>query len=179
MLSEDGRRKSGPYLSAMAPGGAVFAAAGLGELPGRAADVVLDPTLAAGRFSRADAALALASAAVVALDLFPLAALEEAAREFGGSHAAANLAAISAGAELATQAKGVVMVPSATENPSPAPRLAPEPLYEVLVNEEERFVLWPADREVPYSPDGWRDTGKRGTEPECLAFIAAHDDAEA
>jgi MbtH protein len=54
-----------------------------------------------------------------------------------------------------------------------------ELLYEVLVNEEDRFALWPAGREVPYSPDGWRDTGKRGTETECLEFIAAHEDAGA
>jgi pyruvate/2-oxoacid:ferredoxin oxidoreductase beta subunit/Pyruvate/2-oxoacid:ferredoxin oxidoreductase gamma subunit/uncharacterized protein YbdZ (MbtH family) len=176
VMSEDGRRKARPYLSALAPNGAVFAAAGLEPLTGRAADAVLDPAKVARRFSKSDAALAYASAAVVALDLFPRAALEEAARAFGGSFAEANLAAIQAGAELATQAKGVVMVPTASEIPSPA-MVSPEPLYEVLVNEEDRFAVWPADREVPYSPDGWRDTGKRGTEPECLAFIAAHDDA--
>ena len=71
------------------------------------------------------------------------------------------------------------MLPSASESPSLAPTPGQELLYEVLVNEEERFALWPADLEVPYSPDGWRDTGKRGTESECLAFIAAHEDAEA
>jgi uncharacterized protein YbdZ (MbtH family) len=130
----------------------------------------------ARRFAKSEASLAFASAAVVALDLFPLAALEEAARVFGGSYAEANLAAIQAGAELATQAKGVVTMPTASEIPIPTPA-PPEPLFEVLVNEEDRFAVWPVGREVPYSPDGWRDTGKRGTEPECLEFIAAHDDA--
>jgi pyruvate/2-oxoacid:ferredoxin oxidoreductase beta subunit/Pyruvate/2-oxoacid:ferredoxin oxidoreductase gamma subunit len=102
VLSEDGRRKSGPYLKSLAPGATVFALPGLGDLPGRAADFILDPAHANRSFARADLALATATAAVDALNLFPIAALEEAARAFGGSHTQDNLSAIAAGAELAT-----------------------------------------------------------------------------
>jgi pyruvate/2-oxoacid:ferredoxin oxidoreductase beta subunit len=101
VLSEDGRRKSGPYLRSLAPDATVFALPGLGELPGRTADVLLDPAQASRPFARTDLALAAAAASVATLDLFPIAALEEAARTFGASHAPANLAAIAAGAELA------------------------------------------------------------------------------
>ena len=40
--------------------------------------------------------------------------------------------------------------------------------YRVVVNHEEQYSLWPADREAPA---GWRDAGKRGTHAECLAHI--------
>lgn len=102
ILSEDGLRKSGPYLRSLAPGARVLTLPGLGELPGgRAADFVLDPAPVSRSFARPDLALAAAAGVVAALDLFPLAALEEAARSFGGSHAPAQLAAITAGGELA------------------------------------------------------------------------------
>lgn len=38
----------------------------------------------------------------------------------------------------------------------------------VVVNDEEQYSIWPADREVPA---GWRIAGKTGTKEECLAFI--------
>jgi MbtH protein len=41
-------------------------------------------------------------------------------------------------------------------------------LYKVVVNHEEQYSIWPADRENPL---GWRDAGKRGTKVECLTFI--------
>jgi MbtH protein len=41
-------------------------------------------------------------------------------------------------------------------------------LYRVVVNFEEQFSIWPLNREMPA---GWKDAGKQGTKPECLAYI--------
>lgn len=41
-------------------------------------------------------------------------------------------------------------------------------IYKVVVNDEEQYSIWPADRE---SPAGWRDAGKAGPKPDCLAYI--------
>ena len=41
-------------------------------------------------------------------------------------------------------------------------------LYKVVVNHEEQYSIWPADRENPL---GWKDAGKRGSQTECLAYI--------
>jgi MbtH protein len=41
-------------------------------------------------------------------------------------------------------------------------------IYKVVVNYEEQYSIWPADRENPL---GWNDTGKQGTKDECLAYI--------
>ncbi len=40
--------------------------------------------------------------------------------------------------------------------------------YKVVVNHEEQYSIWPADRENPL---GWSDAGKSGTKADCLAFI--------
>jgi MbtH protein len=40
--------------------------------------------------------------------------------------------------------------------------------YKVVVNHEEQYSIWLADREIP---PGWRDAGKTGTKDECLAHI--------
>lgn len=40
--------------------------------------------------------------------------------------------------------------------------------YKVVVNHEEQYSLWPADRE---NAPGWKDAGKQGTRAECLAHI--------
>ncbi|MDC0716423.1 MbtH family protein [Nannocystis bainbridge] len=40
--------------------------------------------------------------------------------------------------------------------------------YEVVLNHEEQYSIWAADRELPA---GWRKAGKRGTKRECLAHI--------
>jgi MbtH protein len=40
--------------------------------------------------------------------------------------------------------------------------------FKVVVNHEEQYSIWPADRENPL---GWSDAGKSGTKAECLAFI--------
>jgi MbtH protein len=41
-------------------------------------------------------------------------------------------------------------------------------IYKVVVNHEEQYSIWPADREIPA---GWKDVGKRGSKEECLAHI--------
>jgi len=43
-----------------------------------------------------------------------------------------------------------------------------EQQYKVVVNHEEQYSIWPADRENAL---GWRDAGKRGSKEECLAYI--------
>jgi MbtH protein len=40
--------------------------------------------------------------------------------------------------------------------------------YKVVVNQQEQYSIWPADREIPL---GWRDVGKSGNKAECLAYI--------
>jgi MbtH protein len=41
-------------------------------------------------------------------------------------------------------------------------------IYKVVVNHEEQYSIWPADRE---SPLGWKDAGKSGPKAECLSYI--------
>ena len=41
-------------------------------------------------------------------------------------------------------------------------------LFKVVVNHEEQYSIWPAERE---NPRGWQDVGKSGTKPECLDHI--------
>jgi len=40
--------------------------------------------------------------------------------------------------------------------------------YKVVLNHEEQYSIWPADREAPA---GWREDGTQGTKEECLAHI--------
>ncbi len=40
--------------------------------------------------------------------------------------------------------------------------------YKVVVNHEEQYSIWFADREAPA---GWREVGKTGPKAECLAHI--------
>jgi MbtH protein len=40
--------------------------------------------------------------------------------------------------------------------------------YKAVVNHEEQYSIWPADKPLP---PGWRDAGKEGTKAECLAHI--------
>ena len=40
--------------------------------------------------------------------------------------------------------------------------------YAVVVNDEEQYSIWPAERELPA---GWRPDGFSGAEEECLAYI--------
>jgi MbtH protein len=41
-------------------------------------------------------------------------------------------------------------------------------VYAVVVNHEEQYSIWPADRDLPL---GWKTVGKSGLKPECLAYI--------
>ena len=41
-------------------------------------------------------------------------------------------------------------------------------IYKVVVNHEEQYSIWPADRENAL---GWNDVGKAGTKQECLEYI--------
>lgn len=43
-------------------------------------------------------------------------------------------------------------------------------LYSVVMNHEEQYSIWPADRELPL---GWTAVGKVGSKAECLAHIEA------
>jgi MbtH protein len=41
-------------------------------------------------------------------------------------------------------------------------------MYSVVMNDEEQYSIWLADRELPL---GWRSIGSAGTKAECLAYI--------
>ena len=41
-------------------------------------------------------------------------------------------------------------------------------IYKVVVNHEEQYSIWPADRENAL---GWNNAGKTGLKTECLAYI--------
>lgn len=41
-------------------------------------------------------------------------------------------------------------------------------IYNVVVNHEEQYSIWPADRENAL---GWMAVGKSGSKAECLAYI--------
>ena len=41
-------------------------------------------------------------------------------------------------------------------------------IYQVVVNHEEQYSIWPADRDLPL---GWSAAGKTGTKQECLEYI--------
>ncbi len=45
----------------------------------------------------------------------------------------------------------------------------PDITYQVVVNHEEQYSIWPADRALPL---GWQAVGKSGAKAECLAYIA-------
>ncbi len=40
--------------------------------------------------------------------------------------------------------------------------------YKVVINHEEQYSIWPADRE---NPSGWKDEGFEGSKQECLDHI--------
>ncbi len=42
------------------------------------------------------------------------------------------------------------------------------PIYKVVINYEEQYSIWSADRENPL---GWNDAGKSSTKQECLDYI--------
>jgi MbtH protein len=40
--------------------------------------------------------------------------------------------------------------------------------YQVLVNDEEQYSLWPATHDVP---PGWRSVGKEGSKQDCMSYV--------
>ena len=40
--------------------------------------------------------------------------------------------------------------------------------YRVVINHEEQYSIWPADRETPQN---WQDSGMSGTKQECFDYI--------
>ncbi|MCW8128219.1 MbtH family protein [Microbulbifer halophilus] len=40
--------------------------------------------------------------------------------------------------------------------------------YKVVMNHEEQYSIWPANRDNAL---GWKDAGKTGSKEECLAYI--------
>lgn len=43
-----------------------------------------------------------------------------------------------------------------------------ELIYNVVINDEEQYSIWPADRDCPA---GWRPVGPTGPKQECLGYI--------
>lgn len=41
-------------------------------------------------------------------------------------------------------------------------------IYKVVVNFEQQYSIWPADRENPL---GWADAGKVGSRAECMEYL--------
>jgi MbtH protein len=41
-------------------------------------------------------------------------------------------------------------------------------IYRVIINQEEQYSIWPANRDLP---PGWSDAGKTGNKAECIAYI--------
>lgn len=41
-------------------------------------------------------------------------------------------------------------------------------MFEVVVNHEEQYSIWPDFKPIP---NGWRAVGKSGPKAECLAYI--------
>lgn len=41
-------------------------------------------------------------------------------------------------------------------------------IYKAVLNHEEQYSIWPADRDMPL---GWKETGKQGLKADVLAFI--------
>jgi MbtH protein len=43
--------------------------------------------------------------------------------------------------------------------------------YDVVINDEEQYSIWPCDRPIPA---GWRAVGTRGNEESCIEYIEQH-----
>jgi MbtH protein len=48
------------------------------------------------------------------------------------------------------------------------PDREPFAVYNVVINHEEQYSIWPAHRA---NAPGWRNAGKTGTKQECLDYI--------
>ncbi len=52
--------------------------------------------------------------------------------------------------------------------PVSVPEAEETTLFEVVINAEEQYSMWPAGREIP---KGWQKVGKTGSKQECLDYI--------
>ncbi len=43
-----------------------------------------------------------------------------------------------------------------------------EPLFEVVMNDEEQYSIWPAEKAIPL---GWKKAGMQGAKQACLDYI--------
>lgn len=86
-------------------------------------------------------------------------------RRFGMLHGVSMLL-------LVLQAVAATAVVASKKEAPPMSQFNPEredtTIYKVVVNHEEQYSIWPADRENAL---GWNDAGKTGTKAECLAYI--------
>ena len=41
-------------------------------------------------------------------------------------------------------------------------------IFQVVINDEEQYSIWPKDKKIPL---GWREVGKNGKKQECLDYI--------
>ena len=98
LLSDDGLRKVGAMLDAMAPDTVVLTVPAFAGVKTAARVEVIDPAAAEGRIAKVQVALVLLSAAVSRLGWFPVEALHRAAQ---GPFEKENLRAIEAGVLLA------------------------------------------------------------------------------
>jgi MbtH protein len=46
--------------------------------------------------------------------------------------------------------------------------MSQEAQYQVVVNEEEQYSIWPAGKPLPA---GWRAAGRKGSREACLAHV--------
>ncbi len=65
-------------------------------------------------------------------------------------------------------AAGVVAARPKREEKSMSMEPEDTTIYRVVINSEEQYSIWPADRENPL---GWNDTGFKGLKAACLAHI--------
>lgn len=89
-------------------------------------------------------------------------------KRFGALHGASM-------ALLLLQTIAAAMVVAAREKKEEHAMSAIDPddrtIYKVVVNGEEQYSIWPADRENPL---GWNDAGTQGTKAQCLDWIKQH-----
>lgn len=100
LISEDGLKKSGRYLANMTGDDILFTIPQFADVPTKARKIILDPKAAGVRITRTNLALLLMAAALRELNLFPIAALEEAVRRFQTRFADQNLPVIAASEHL-------------------------------------------------------------------------------
>lgn len=85
-------------------------------------------------------------------------------KRFGALHGASMLLLL-----LQTiAAAGVVAARPKREEEAMSTEPDDKTIYKVVVNAEEQYSIWPADRENPL---GWSDAGFQGPKAACLAYI--------